>query len=44
MDDAEVINTCNCLPDCEEVTYETQVGAMETGYYDTVCKFNLFIK
>ena len=26
MDDPEVINSCKCLPDCEEVTYETQVG------------------
>ena len=30
MDDPEVINTCNCLPDCEHITYETQVGTWVT--------------
>ena len=25
MEDPEVVTTCNCLPDCEKITYETRV-------------------
>ena len=31
MDDPRVIDSCDCLPDCEEVNYETQVVTWVTN-------------
>ena len=31
MNDPDVIETCKCLPDCEEITYETQVCSTLQG-------------